>query len=337
MLNGERPHLVTVEQRRAVDTESLYEKYFPEETKREQALLAAGARWEDDFFKSSRGLSLATRTFLPNAETENDVGIIVCHGYTEHFRWLLKSLFFQYAERGHLVTGLEMEGHGLSDHTSGLLPDLNKAVDDFHEFVKRQQQRYPKKRWFIQGQSMGGAVALLESLKAKGTNDIQLDGMVLIAPMCKMAKEIQPSKLTVNILLLMAAYLPELSIVPSAIENKLIFRDPEVIKVVSKDPICYIGKPRVATGATMYSTTMELADSMDKIEVPFLVMHGKKDIVTSFQASVDLYEQSTKVSAEDKELVLLEEAWHGVIWAEPAEDVEKYWEIIFQWIDSRCV
>lgn len=336
MFNGTKKGIVTVAQRKAVDIEALYISHFPENHKREVSLLEAGAKWEDEMIKSVRGLNLSTRTLIPKPGMETNCGIIFCHGYGDHLRWINKGTFLTYCERGYLITGLELEGHGYSDSTVGYLPDLGKAVDDLHSFIIRQQQKHKKDKWIIHGQSMGGAVALLESLKSNEKKNIQLDGLVLIAPMCKISEEVQPPKAAVNCLLLMAKCCPKLSIVPSSFDNKLAYKDPKVYELVSKDPIQYEGKPRMATAATMYRSTKRLEGEMSELTTPFILLHGKKDIVTSHKASEELFEKTVKIAKEDKVLHLFEDCWHGTVYGEPEEDVKKYWGLIFDWIAARA-
>ena len=340
-LNGQLPNVTTTAERRAVDPALLTEDVFPEYHAREQELLGSGFTWVDEYFTSSRGLSLSTRTLLPPSEPEghnenSDYGILYCHGYTDHLRLLAKGIIISYAERGFLVTGMELEGHGWSDHINGFLPDVKPASEDLYEFFRRQQEKYPKKKWFVHGQSFGGMFALLTALKSSERKDVQVDGLILSAPMCKINDEVKPPKYMIDGLHLLARIVPTWSVVPSKMHSRIVYKDPKIVERTLKDPIKYVGRPRLGTAAAMIFATVELEENLDKIKTPFFVLHGKKDVVTTYQASVDLYEKSVLVDEADKKLLLIDEAWHGILSAEPEEDRKFYWQEIFNWIRTRC-
>jgi len=84
----------------------------------------------------------------------------------------------------------------------------------------------------------------------------------------------------------------------------------------------------------MYNATCELETKMQEMKTPFIVMHGTGDVVTTHEASIDLY-NAASVPEEDKKIVICEGAWHGVLWAEPEEDIEKNWQVMLDWINSR--
>lgn len=337
MLNGLRPDVVTAQQRRKVDIKTLFPKILPDLQERLVNLEKDGYQDVEGYFQTKRGLLMGTRSFIPPEtilDSVDNTGIIYCHGYANHLRWLSCSDLLSIAEKGFFVSGMEIEGHGLSDTTAGLIQDINLVVEDTHEYIKDLQSKYPMKRWFLFGRSMGGMITLLESIKASEKKDIQIDGMVLIAPMCKIAETVQPHPMLVGLLKALSKTAPSLSVTPSAMNPKLVFKDETFIDKAMSDPIKYVGKPRLATANTLYESTIWLEKNLKKIKTPFFVIHGTKDVVTPYEGSEELYENSS-VDEKDKEIYLAKDALHGLLLAEPKEDNEFHWKMIFDWISSR--
>jgi pimeloyl-ACP methyl ester carboxylesterase len=110
------------------------------------------------------------------------------------------------------VYGLDYEGHGRSDGLQGYVPDFELLVrdcDDYFTSVVVRSQSQSKR--FLLGESMGGAVALLLHLRRPEF----WSGAVLVAPMCKIADDMRPHPLVVNILKAMTSIIPTWKIVPS--------------------------------------------------------------------------------------------------------------------------
>ncbi|KAG0495078.1 hypothetical protein HPP92_006072 [Vanilla planifolia] len=79
---------------------------------------------------------------------------------------------------------MDYPGFGLSDGLHGYIPSFDDLVDDVVEQFSNVKEKSKFKRpskFFLFGQSMGGAVALKVHLK----NPQLWDGAILLAPMCK--------------------------------------------------------------------------------------------------------------------------------------------------------
>lgn len=339
IFNGERAHLASTEARRKIDIDTQFEEVFPELSERKKHIIDSGFEIKDEYFESGRGLSLGTRTFIPPEEVlenKGNIGIIYVHGYTDNVRWGTMRITLKLAEQGYFVTAIEHEGHGLSDTTAGLVSELDLVTQDLHDFIKHQQEKYPMKRWFIFGESFGGMLTILESIKfleVEKQGEVNLDGMILLAPMCKIADNVKPNSIVVGALSLLAKVFPTLSLVPTDLDESIILKNKTIIEKHRKDPIKYVGRPRLATALAMLNSCLWLENNFDKVTLPFIVLHGKKDIVTSPEGSIELYEKC-KVPEDKKKLILSEEGWHALLSAEPEEDMDSYWKSIFEWIEE---
>ena len=334
VLDGNRPHLRTPEMRRKIDAESLATELLPEIAPLKAKFLADGGEIRDEYYETSRGLKVFTRTYIPGDSVEKRGGVMACHGYTAHLRFQQMRTMLEYANRGFVVTGMEYEGHGWSDGICGLVQDADKMLDDVDEFFQRQQAMFADLEWMVHGESLGGMVALDMCVRAQADpRRKKLKGAVFVAPMCKIAEKVKPPQAAQDALIFISRYVPELSLTPSSINTKLMFKQPHIVEAFDRDPLRYMGRPRLATAREFFHKTVELEHRIPEIETPFFVIHGEDDVVTTSDASKELYDLSTKVAEEDKELVIVKGAWHGLMWGE--EEKEENWKRQMSWVESR--
>lgn len=329
IVDGHSPQVRTVEQRRALDPEAVSSKVFPEHEELEKEFAARGGEVEDAYFTSSRGVKLFSRTLVPQKPRG---GVLVCHGYSSHLRFQNKKTMLEYGIRGYVVTGIEYEGHGWSDGILMYLESSEKMMDDVQEFFLQKQAEYDTLQWLVHGESLGGNVALNMCLRGN-TKGKKVAGAMLIAPMCKIADEVKPSDAAIGTLSFLSKLLPTMSITPSSINGSIIFKDKSVMEAIHADPLLYQGRPRLSTARELHYATLRLEEQLPELETPFFVIHGTEDVVTTSEASRELYEKSSKVSEEDKEMVLVEGGWHGLMWAEDERD--EHWNRLLEWAENR--
>ncbi|KAL5140148.1 Monoglyceride lipase [Glycine soja] len=139
-----------------------------------------------------------TRLLLPGSELRNGMKGILgdwkfsaktgCLNRAFHSRLLCVSAM-GIAKRidasGYGVYAMDYPGFGLSEGLHGYIPKFDDLVDDVIEHYTKIKAR-PEVRGlprFILGQSMGRAIALKFHLKEPNT----WDGVILVAPMCKVS------------------------------------------------------------------------------------------------------------------------------------------------------
>ena len=64
------------------------------------------------------------------------------------------------------------------------------------------------------------------------------------------------------------------------------------------------------------------------------MLHGEADIVTDPSISKALYNSALSF---DKEMKLYPGMWHGLTSGEPDENIEKVFQDIVEWLDSRSM
>lgn len=175
---------------------------------------------------------------------------------------------------------------------------------------------------------MGGAVALKVHLK----EPLGWDGVILVAPMCKIAEEVKPPAPVLKVLTLMSNVLPKAKLFPQKDLAELAFRDLRKRKMAVYNVICYKDQTRLKTAVELLKVTSEIEKQVEKVSSPLLILHGAADKVTDPLVSQFLYE---KASTKDKTLKLYDDGYHCILEGEPDERIFTVLNDIVSWLDSR--
>ncbi|XP_028183287.1 caffeoylshikimate esterase-like isoform X2 [Glycine soja] len=274
-----------------------------------------------------------TRLLLPGSELRNGMKGILgdwkfsaktgCLNRAFHSRMLCVSAM-GIAKRidasGYGVYAMDYPGFGLSEGLHGYIPKFDDLVDDVIEHYTKIKAR-PEVRGlprFILGQSMGRAIALKFHLKEPNT----WDGVILVAPMCKVAEGMLPPMAVLKVLNLLSKVMPKAKLFPHRDLSALTFREPGKRKVVG-----------LKTGMELLSATQEIESLLHKVSAPLLILHGADDLVTDPLVSQFLYE---KASSKDKTLEIYEGSYHGILEGEPDDRIFAVHNDIISWLDFRC-
>ncbi|KAL8166794.1 hypothetical protein V2J09_008293 [Rumex salicifolius] len=292
-------------------------------------MASSNINYEEGFITNKRGLKLFTCKWIPE-ETEPKALVFLLHGYAMECSISMKGTATRLAGAGYGVYGLDCIGHGKSEGLHGYIPSFDEVVEDYslHYSDICEEEENAKKKRYIMGESMGGAVALLLHRKMPGF----WDGVVLVAPMCKIAENVKPSPLVVNILTKLCNVIPTWKIVPGEDIIEAAVRDPEAKKQVRANPYWYTGRPRLKTANELLKVTIDLEHRLNEVTLPFLVVHGGADKVTDPNISKLLYETS---SSTDKTFKLYDGMWHALTYGELPENIDLVFADIIAWLDER--
>nr|XP_043624641.1 caffeoylshikimate esterase [Erigeron canadensis] len=286
-------------------------------------------------FKSPRGLSLFTRSWLPLTPTPPRGIICMVHGYGNDISWTFQATPIFLASHGYACFALDMESHGRSEGLKAFVPNVDFVVDDFFAYfvsvIKMTQNDYqndniPK---YLFGESMGGAICLLLQFKQIGF----FNGAILIAPMCKISDKVRPKWPIPELLMFLSKFAPTLAIVPTADLVDKSVKVPEKRIIGGMNPMRYTGKPRLGTVMELLRVTDYLSSRLSDVEIPFIVLHGNADVVTDPAVSQELYE---KAKSKDKSLKIYDGMMHSLLFGETDENVETVRGDILAWLNDRC-
>ncbi|CAI5489591.1 unnamed protein product [Closterium sp. Naga37s-1] len=290
-----------------------------------------GVTSSEDYFINSRGVELFTKQWLPVDGRLRGV-VFYCHGYGDTCAYAFEDVAIRLAASGYAVESLDYEGFGLSAGLHGFIPRFDNLVDDVTEFTAslRARPSLAHLPFFLYGESMGGAVALLTHLRQPSS----WQGAILAAPMCKIAPEMMPPKPVVTTLSFLASIFPRAKLVPTREIAEIGFRDPVKRAKLCENPVGYGGKPRLQTALQMLKATQRIGRDLDKVSLPFLLMHGAADAVTDPSVSEALFQQAC---SGDKTFRLYEECWHGLTTAEPDDVTARILDDMVTWLHARSL
>ncbi|TKY69349.1 Caffeoylshikimate esterase [Spatholobus suberectus] len=291
----------------------------------------AGIRTEEWYERNSRGLEIFCKSWMPKPGIPIKASVCFCHGYGDTCTFFFEGIAKRIAASGYGVFAMDYPGFGLSEGLHGYIPKFDDLVDDVREHYTKIKAR-PDLRdlpRFILGQSMGGAVSLKVHLKEPNN----WDGMILVAPMCKIADDVLPSDAVMKVLTVVSKVMPKAKLFPNQDLAELAFREPSKRKLAVYNVICYDDNPRLKTGMELLRTTKEIESQVHKVSAPLLILHGAEDKVTDPMVSQFLYE---KASSKDKTLKLYEGGYHCILEGEPDDRIFAVHDDIVSWLDFRC-
>ena len=283
---------------------------------------------------TERGVELFTRAILPEAHTdESEYGhiCVMLHGYGDHSGEPFSLVAGAIVESGVPCFALDHMGFGQSGGVFGAVPSMDVLADDVREFAGKMCAKYgvgAETRVVVYGESMGGALAILVA-RPPQLSFGKLDGVVLSAPMIKIDDSLRPPAWQIAVLRKMKYFMPNAAVVPTDDGPTLIAKcckNEELRKVMLEDKRRYKGKVRICTADEFLRVTDLIQAEMDKFDVPFLILHGSDDVVTSPEFSQQFYDRT---ASTDKRIHVYEGMWHALS-GEP--DRERVWADIVAWI-----
>ncbi|RHN82421.1 putative 2-acylglycerol O-acyltransferase [Medicago truncatula] len=291
----------------------------------------AGIITQEWYERNSRGLEIFCKSWMPEHGVPIKGALFFCHGYGSTCTFFFEGIARRIAASGFGVYAMDFPGFGLSEGLHGYIPSFDDLVDDVIEYYTKIKAR-PEARdlpQFIFGQSMGGAIALKAHLKEPNV----WDGVILVAPMCKISEGMLPPTTILKALTLLSKMMPKAKLFPYKDLSELIFREPGKRKLAVYNVISYDDQTRLRTGMELLSATQDIESQLEKVSAPLLILHGAEDKVTDPLVSQFLYE---KASSKDKTLKIYEGGYHGILEGEPDERISSVHNDIISWLDNRC-
>jgi hypothetical protein len=129
----------------------------------------------------------------------------------------------------------------------------------------------------------------------------------------------------------LAVCLPRAPIAPVKDHLPYCFKNPAVLEWARQDPVRYKGGLRLGTAFELQRACLRIQSLQARITTPFLLLHGDKDVVTSWSISEAFYHGA---GSTDKTMVIYEGAYH-VLWWEPAAKRKEIYADMVQWMVDR--
>ncbi|KAK3165114.1 hypothetical protein QOZ80_1AG0029080 [Eleusine coracana subsp. coracana] len=290
-----------------------------------------GIQMEENYETNSKGVEIFWKSWLPREGIETKATLFFCHGYGDTCTFFFEGIAKRIAASGYAVYAMDYPGFGLSYGLHGYIASFDGMVDHvIEQYARIRGMREVRDLpHFLLGQSMGGAVALKVHLKQQE----EWDGVLLVAPMCKISEDVTPPAPVMKGLSILSCLLPEAKWFPQKDIGDLAFRDPRKRKVAEYNVISYAEQMRLRTAFELVKATKDIESQLEKVFSPLLILHGAADMVTDPQVSKFLYE---KACAKDKTLKLYEGGYHSILEGEPDDRISTAINDIISWLDSHC-
>ncbi|KAJ3673374.1 hypothetical protein LUZ60_006748 [Juncus effusus] len=294
-----------------------------------------GVKHQESYFQSPHG-RIFTQSFHPiDPKSGNKIPIrgvvFMTHGFGSDTGWLFQTTAISYATWGYATYCADLLGHGKSDGVRGYVGDFEAVAGASLSFFLsvRKDPVYSDLPAFLYGESMGGAVTLMMYLRSPPN---VWTGMILSAPLIVMPEEMKPSKLRLFLFGLLFGLAETWQTMPDKKKVRNAIRDRDRLRLILANPSFYKGKMQVGTMRELARVCEYLQESIAKVTVPFLVVHGTDDGVTEPEGSKMMYE---KASSTDKRLILYEGFYHSLLQGESEKDIDRILADMRDWIDKK--
>lgn len=108
--------------------------------------------------------------------------IFLCHGYMDNSSFLKRIQYQRFVKKGFAVVMIEYEGHGRSDGPNSLIACWETMVGDVDQYFDQiAREKFPGKKRFLMGESMGGAIVY----DIMNMSRSSYEGVIFVSPMCK--------------------------------------------------------------------------------------------------------------------------------------------------------
>ena len=246
---------------------------------------------------------------------------IICliHGLGEHSGRYQHFVEF-FIKRDFAVIACDLRGHGQSEGKRGHASSFHLLLNQVDKLLEEASKKFPSTPRFVYGHSMGGNVVINHAL----THNPRIKGVIVSAPWLRTVAPIPKSKI---LLAKVANFVWGGYTESNGLDLRQLSRDPQVAKDYEADPLVHdkISASLFFQGTECANESMDIANQLD---IPMLLMHGTKDGITDYNASVEFAQKSPKY-VTFKEWPNLYHELHN----EPEkEDVLKF---VLAWIEAR--
>lgn len=299
----------------------------------------AAYKAEGRLLRTPDNLTLFGQWWVPPEQTSAKGVVLLVHGTAMH-----SGFYAPWAEalafHGYAVFGIDLRGWGQSQGFGrrGYVRNYDEYVRDVGLAYREVRRRYPEAPVFLEGESLGGTVALLTATTAQ----LPFAGLVLNAPAVKPNPGLGFLRLPGGLTSfgLWAAgtagkvwpNFPVIPLdVPVATEQamKAVFFDDYARQRFLEDPLNTHTALPAAYITGIEEASSRLQDNLVNVQLPFIVLQGDKDNLVPPASSELLME---KAGATDKTLKLYKGMSHTTLHDKGHEQV---WADTLAWLDAH--
>lgn len=227
---------------------------------------SAAPRLTADSYVAADGTALPLAVW-PAAGGEAPTAVILgLHGFGD-YRDAFEDPAKIWSAAGITTYAYDQRGFGKSP-SRGRWPGTQTLVDDAVAVARLVRARHPGVPFYVVGESMGGALALVAADRG-----LETDGLVLSAAAVRSREALGP--LASAGLWFFAHTIPWMPAGPTSID----FRptdNPKTIEKLQKDPLM-LRQPRFDMGYGLVDLMDAARDAAEKVQLPYMMLHGMGD------------------------------------------------------------
>jgi alpha-beta hydrolase superfamily lysophospholipase len=262
---------------------------------------------EENKFETPRGASLATYIWrVPRGLREPIALVFFAHGLFDcSMRYA--ELAERLASSGFEVHAMDIEGHGKSSGTRGLIHDYEDAVVDLHAFVCTTlvQEANLKMRFIIMAKAMGSILATHVVNRMMAESVRKPSAFVMISPAGKIKQSFSFFAMRKVVAKVASNVVPRMEIAAFNVDG--MFRDPA-------ERIAYLGDPLVVHGRIASVTAATMLKAMDlqeygSIHCPVFIQAAEHELVVDRESALVLF---SSVPSPLKVMMTYTQAYHDL-------------------------
>ncbi|MFN3712127.1 MAG: alpha/beta fold hydrolase [Alcanivoracaceae bacterium] len=270
-------------------------------------------------------------------EQPPDAVILLLHGTLVH-----SGFYYPWAQHlndhGYAVFAIDLRGWGQSQGYGrrAVIYDYDEYLEDTVLAYQEVRSRYPDLPLYLQGESMGGAIALLSQVECR----FEVDGMILNAPAIQPGLSLGPVRFPMwaNRLGLWGLSQPGRvypnmpTPVPGPVVEwgiPMVLKDKEVRGRFKQDPHSLHRALPYSYFNGLRRAGVRVRQGLDSVDSPVIIIHGTRDALVpprSSQYTLD------NLASEDKTLRVHRRMSHATLHDIQRKDV---WEDIIGWLEER--
>lgn len=303
-----------------------------------QYIPAPGA--EPVMLETGDAVSIFGQWWLPQDGKAPDAVILLLHGTIAHSGFYGPMAEY-FSDHDYAVLGFDLRGWGQSQKyaRNGVVNDYDEYLIDLKAAYDHARDRFPDVPLFIQGESMGGAIALL----SQSEEDLETAGLVLNAPAIRPGLSFgfvhfphwlnnfglwaisQPGKALPNMPAFYHGRLME------KMGIGLLLKEEENQERFINDPFSTHKALPLSYFTALQDATTRVEKGLGQVTAPLIILHGTDDVLVPLKSSKFAMEE---LASEDKTLKVYEELTHATLHDRRRKEV---WDDIVSWLDDQLI
>ena len=261
------------------------------------------------------------------ANEHEDAIIIAIHGYNDYSNSFQIPATFLTKSKISTIS-FDLRGFGMNEDRGSWFP-LSVHVNDVAFFIRDMRNNFPKKKIFLLGESMGGAIVTSTLMKNK---DLQIDGVILVAPAIWNFSKMNPiKKIFLNIL---SSLLPNLKLDGGDFIKVTACNNVEILKALAKDKY-FIHKPNLKSlngiAELMDESYEDTKNFLDQLAYRTLIILPVKDEIVPRKPLTKLLIDKKDFIKDNLTLAIFKNNYHMILRDLESETISKF---LADWIHN---